>query len=764
MSSYASVIIDISAKGIDRPFEYEIPDALAGRAKVGSTVVIPFGKTSRLGYVIDVLAEPSRSKHQTITAVLDEPLAFDETMAELAIWTAEKYVCSVSDVLRLMLPPGRSRRLRQENPTSDGAPRYSISQPQVNTKKERYAKLMVSADAARQAALELSRAPRQAAALRALADDGPLPAHRIAAFAGASSATLRALAGKGLVALYMEDTYREPDFTYPEELPLDLQLTAEQRQALTSITESNTSTSPFLLQGVTGSGKTEVYLRAIEQVLERGQTAIALVPEIALTPQTVSRFRTRFGERVAVLHSGLGLGERYDQWRRIQDGSYSVVVGARSAVWAPVDNLGLIVIDEEHEPSYKQDRTPRYHARDVAIKRAELSGAGVILGSATPSVESRYRADKKDYHLVRLTKRIEDRPMPAVEIVDMKSAERVGESGFFSTRLLDQLSETIRRGDKAILFLNRRGFANFIICRDCGHVINCVRCNVSLTYHSRERTLLCHHCGFTEPAPSLCPECGGRSIGFFGAGTERVESELKELFPETPVTRMDSDTTTAKDAHRTKLGSFRAQAGGILLGTQMIAKGLDFPDVTFVGIINADTALNLPDFRAGERTFQLMMQVGGRAGRGTSPGSVIVQTYNPDNYAIQALLTGDYDTFYEHEVTLRDALDYPPFSELINIGVSASDEDAAVSLVNRAAEMVRDKMEAGLLPGVKELLGPAPAPLSRLKNRYRWHLLLKTDGDAATKRFLRDAYSGLVPREVRDAPALTYDVDPMSLL
>ncbi len=763
MSGYASVIIDISAKGIDRPFEYEIPETLIESAQVGATVVVPFGKTPRLGYVIEVLAQPSRSKHQLIKAVLAEPRAFDETMASLAIWTAEKYICSVSDVIRLMLPPGRSRRLRQETSAADKEPRYSISQPQVNIKKERYARLMITADEALQAALELSRAPRQAAALRALAD-GPLPAHRVAAFTGASSATLRALAAKGLVALYMEDTYREPDFTYPEELPLDLQLTAEQQQALTAITGSDSGGRPFLLQGVTGSGKTEIYLRAIERVLERGQTAIALVPEIALTPQTVSRFRTRFGGKVAVLHSGLGLGERYDQWRRIRDGSYSVVVGARSAVWAPVENLGLIVIDEEHEPSYKQDRTPRYHAREVAIKRAELSRAGVIMGSATPSVESRYHADKSEYRLVKLTKRIEDRPMPTVEIVDMKSAERVGESGFFSTRLLDELSETIRRGDKAILFLNRRGFANFIICRDCGHVINCVRCNVSLTYHSRERALMCHHCGFTEPAPSVCPECGGRGIGFFGAGTERVESELKELYPDTPLTRMDSDTTTAKDAHRTKLVAFRAQTGGILLGTQMIAKGLDFPDVTLVGIINADTALNLPDFRAGERTFQLMMQVGGRAGRGASSGKVLVQTYNPDNYAIQALLTGDYDTFYEHEVTLRDALDYPPFSELINIGISATDEDAAIALANRAADLVRDKMGDGLLPSVKELLGPAPAPLSRLKNRYRWHILLKTDGDPAVKRFLRDVYGSLVPRDGRDGPALTYDVDPMSLL
>lgn len=763
MASYASVVIDISAKGIDRSFEYVVPAGLVETALVGSTVVVPFGRTVRLGYVVEVTAQPGRSKHQEITAVIDEPRAFDETMAALAIWTAEKYICSVSDVLRLMLPPGRGRRLRQESSEGDGQPRYSISKPQVNVKKELYAKLAVPAVSARLAADDLTRAPRQAAALRALAD-GPLPAHLVSAFAGAGLAALRALEGKGYVALYWENTFREPDFTYPEELPLDLRLTDEQRQALATIDKHSSEGTPFLLQGVTGSGKTEVYLRAIESVLARGKTAIVLVPEIALTPQTVSRFRTRFGERVAVLHSGLGLGERYDQWRRITDGSYDVVVGARSAVWAPVTNLGLIVIDEEHEPSYKQDRTPRYHAREVALQRAVLNGADVIMGSATPSVESRYRADKGTYRLLKLTKRIEDRPMPTVEIIDMRSSERAGSSGFFSTQLLDELTQTISRGDKAILFLNRRGFANFIICRDCGHVINCGRCNVSLTYHNREKILMCHHCGFTAAAPSVCPECGGRAIGFFGAGTERVESDLAELFPDTRVTRMDSDTTTAKDAHRTKLAGFKTQTGGILLGTQMIAKGLDFPDVTLVGIVNADTSLNLPDFRAGERTFELMMQVGGRAGRGARPGRVLVQTYNPENYAVQALISGDYDTFYEHEVTLRDALDYPPFSELINIGVSAGDDGSAAELAGKVTARVRAEMDEGRLPGVKELLGPAPAPLSKLKNRYRWHVLLKTNGDVAVKRFLRDAYGTLAPRDGRNAAALTYDVDPMSLL
>jgi primosomal protein N' (replication factor Y) (superfamily II helicase) len=422
------------------------------------------------------------------------------------------------------------------------------------------------------------------------------------------------------------------------------------------------------------------------------------------------------------------------------------------------------VVDEEHEPSYKQDRSPRYHARDAALERARLAGASVVLGSATPSMESRYRADKGQYELLKLTARIENRPMPEVEIVDMKTAEREGDSGYLSKTLAEELAAAISRGEKAILFLNRRGFANFIICRDCGHVIQCERCNVSLTYHSAEKEMVCHHCGFAAPAPRECPECGGTGIGFFGAGTERIEEEIAAMFPDTPVTRMDSDTTRGKDAHRKKLTGFKSASGGILLGTQMIAKGLDFPDVTLVGIVNADTALNIPDFRAGERTFQLMMQVAGRAGRGDRPGRVVVQTYNPDNYAVQAMRVGDYDAFYETEITLRDALDYPPFSELINIGFTSPDEERVAETAERAAANLRQAMDSGELRGVKELLGPAPSPISKVKNKFRWHIVLKTDGSDAPRDYLRKNYARLGPLKSDSKDTLVYDVDPMSLL
>ncbi len=759
---YASVIIDVPAKEIDRPFEYLVPPEMVDRIAVGSVTVVPFARTTRLGYVVGLTDRPVMERHLEIEGFVEEPPVFSEALGKLAIWTADKYICSISDVIRLMLPPGRGRRLSRQKVNDKWT--YSISQPQVNVKTEEHVKLIVTKEEAEEAAAGLSGAPKQRRALMAL-KDGEMPAHRIYSYLGISRSSLKSLEAKGLIEFFRSSTFREPDFTYPEELPLDLKLTKDQSVALEAINEgARQDKGIFLLQGVTGSGKTEVYLRAIDTALKAGRGSITLVPEIALTPQTVGRWRTRFGDHVAVLHSGLGLGERYDQWRRIRTGEYKIVVGARSAVWAPVRNLGLVVIDEEQENSYKQDRTPRYHARDVAIERARLEGATVVLGSATPSIESRFKADKNDYKLLVLPKRIAERPMPEVEIIDMKTAQRAGQSGYLSETLLNELTETIERQEKAILFLNRRGFANFVICRDCGHVIYCTRCNVSLTYHRATKTLVCHHCGHEEPAPSVCPACGSRGVGFFGAGTERIEDELKELFPKIPVTRMDSDTTVGKDSHRRRLLAFKEGAGGILLGTQMIAKGLDFPDVTLVGVVNADTALNLPDFRAGERTFQLMMQVGGRAGRGSRPGRVLVQTYNPDNYAVKALVAGDYEAFYETEVTLRDALDYPPFSELINIGLSGAEETAVEETAERIATDLREAAEAGAVKGIREILGPAPAPISRLKNRWRWHIVLKTDGASGPRDYLREHLRLPSNKNKKSAVSVIFDVDPVSLL
>ncbi|MFZ3062403.1 MAG: primosomal protein N' [Actinomycetota bacterium] len=824
-AKYAQVIMDIPILKIDRPFEYLIPSHLTSKIKIGSITLSTFGKSHQLGYVVDITSQPAVASHIEIEDVLEEKPVFSPEMVKLSRFVADYYLSTMGEVLRLALPPGRGRRLThvislngkieemlKEIPDSLEPQRrilrsiagyggkaslselqhyfkgrtlyallrqlesknlivrkYQISKPQVEVKVELYARLKVSKDKAREAIPTLTRAKRQQRILEVLME-GEISIHKLLSYTGASHSSLKSLATRGLAEVFEETAFREPDFYYPEELPLSFRLTGEQRQAVEEIKESidKGKSEVFLLQGVTGSGKTEVYLQIMEYVLKKGKTAIMLVPEIALTPQTVNRVRLRFGNNVAVLHSGLGTGERYDQWRRIKEGQYRVVVGARSALFAPLDNLGVIVIDEEQENTYKQDRNPRYHARQAAIKRAELNGACVILGSATPSIESKFLTEKGRYEQLYLRKRIEERPLPSVDIVDMREERKRGNRGIFSWDLQREMRKALKAQQKVILFLNRRGFSSFIICKDCGLVIKCLRCSVSLTYHSDEKLLKCHHCDHTEPAPTVCPRCGGHDIGYYGVGTQRVESEIKTLFPEIMVTRMDTDTTVRRDAHRKKLLEFKQQKTGVLLGTQMIAKGLDFPDVTLVGIISADTALHLPDFRAAERTFQLLMQVSGRAGRGPQPGRVVVQTYNPENYAIQAFLKGDYDLFYSQEVTLRDVLSYPPFSELINIMISSISAGRTEEEAVRIAEYLIKSRDMGDLKGLIDILGPAPAPLSRIKNRYRWHIVLKVGDLTLVKSFIKNNLERILPhpRSARDSNDVTVsiDVDPVSLL
>ena len=765
---YAHVVIDIPVLKIDHPFEYKIPQKMTSKIKIGSTVLCPFGTGHQLGYVVDLVDEPEfLKKHSSLLDILDEHPVFNPDIVKTARFVADRYLSTMGEVLRMALPPGRGRRLKRTVIEKDGGGKevkYSLTKPKVDIKHEVYARLSIPYDQAFRQVSHTGRSIRQERTVEAL-KQGEIPVHKLRSYTGAAMSTLKTLESKKIIELYKVETYREPDFHYPEELALDLVLTKEQAYAVDRITGSIDDMRPdvFLLQGVTGSGKTEVYLRAMEHALKKGKSAIVLVPEIALTPQTVSRFRARFGDLVAVLHSGLGTGERYDQWRRIYEGRCKVVVGARSALWAPVKDCGLIVIDEEQEHTYKQDRNPRYHAREAAIARARASKAALVLGSATPSVESKYKAEKGIYELLRLTKRVEERAMPRIEIVDMRIEVQDGNKSIFSKRLVREIKKTVDTSNKAIIFLNRRGYSNYVMCQECGMIFSCPRCAVSLTYHSDTNTIRCHHCDHSAPAPVNCTECKGNRLVYYGVGTERVERELRSLFPDTPVTRMDTDTTARRDAHRKMLLEFRRKPAGILLGTQMIAKGLDFPDVTLVGVVSADTALALPDFRASERTFQLLMQVAGRAGRGLQPGSVIVQTYNPDNYAIQALIKGDYDRFYEQEITLRDALQYPPFTDLINIGISARYSETCENEAVRIGDLlVKDKAE-GRLKGILEILGPVPAPIPRLKGRYRWHILLKVTDLEKVTAFIKADLDVILPRKKKDI-TVAIDVDPVSLL
>lgn len=537
-------------------------------------------------------------------------------------------------------------------------------------------------------------------------------------------------------------------------------LTPAQQDALQSVVHglNKNEKRVMLLHGVTGSGKTEVYLQAVRAAVDAGKQAIMLVPEIALTPQMETRVVTRFGGRVAVLHSRLSDGERSEAWRRMRDGGADIALGARSAVFAPFNRIGLIILDEEHEFSYKQEDNPKYHTREVAIQRANHHGAVVLLGSATPSVESYYHAQQKHYTLLTLPQRVEQRLLPEISIVDMREELKRKNRTVFSNALREAITDRLRQGQQSIILINRRGFSTFVLCRDCGLVLRCPHCSVSLTYHATDHTLRCHYCLYRRPTPDVCPVCQSRHIRYFGAGTQKIEDELRRSFPAARILRMDTDTTTRKDSHREILEKFERGEADILLGTQMIAKGLDYPNVTLVGIISADMALNLPDFRAGERTFQLLTQAAGRAGRGDVPGQVIVQTYDPDNYSIQAVKEQDYKNFFQREIVERRELCYPPFHYLIKIVVSGEDEREVIQRVQNMMERAKYNAEKRLI--TLELLGPAPAPLGRIKRLFRWQLFLK----GPDRDLLHTVLLDTIDEAAFDSGGLSIDVDPVSML
>lgn len=578
---------------------------------------------------------------------------------------------------------------------------------------------------------------------------------------GVSPGPMESLVQKGLLEAVTVEVRRDP-WPTSGKASAPKQLTPDQENAYQAICGSvdGNHARRFLLHGVTASGKTEVYLQSIQSALDARRQAVVLVPEISLTAQVMEIFQSRFGGRVAVLHSALSDGERYDEWRRIRSGEAAVIVGARSGIFAPVPDPALIILDEEHESSYKQDQTPRYHARTVAARRARDAGATLVLGSATPSVETYHLAEQGRMGLLEMPARIDDRPMPPVEIVDQREEFAAGRA-LFSGPLHEAILQRLARKEQVILFLNRRGFSSSILCRDCGFTAKCPNCSVSLTYHaprqSRVPYLQCHHCDHSQPAPDKCPKCGGDRIRHFGLGTEKVEIETARLFPDARVLRLDRDTTSRKDAHRRILTKFRNEDADILIGTQMVAKGLDFPRVTLVGVVAADTGLNMPDFRAAERSFQLLTQVSGRAGRADLPGEVIVQTFNPEHYSIQAAMKHDYGKFYREEIVFRRELAYPPFSYLANVIATADTSPAAAAAIESAADAFRQVCGGQSV----QLLGPSAAPIARLKTRYRRHLLLKAADAGALAHVLDEALARL-DDGVKDL--LTLDVDPQSLL
>ncbi|MDH6368237.1 primosomal protein N' (replication factor Y) [Paenibacillus sp. PastF-3] len=594
-----------------------------------------------------------------------------------------------------------------------------------------------------------------------------------------TASTVKGLEEKGFIEISEIEVYRDPyqgrDFKPTTPLPL----TAEQEVVYNRISRTleDQMHEVFLLHGVTGSGKTEIYLQCIKRCMDQGRQAVVLVPEIALTPQMVERFKGRFGSGVAVMHSRLSAGERYDEWRKIREGKATVAVGARSAVFAPFSNLGLIIMDEEHETSYKQEENPKYHARDAAIRRAEQCGAAVILGSATPSLESYHAARaQSDIHfspvLLEMPTRALGNELPKVNVVDMREELKEGNRSMFSRKLHSALAERLERGEQTVLLLNRRGFSTFVMCRSCGYVAGCPECDISLTYHSRSDNLRCHYCGHAEPAPKLCPECGSEHIRFFGTGTQRVEEELGKLFPGIRVIRMDVDTTTEKGSHEKLLNQFRDKKADVLLGTQMVAKGLDFPDVTLVGVITADSALNLPDFRAAEKTFQLLTQVAGRAGRHQLPGEVVVQSYTPEHYSIIHASGHDYLSFVREELKHRRGLHYPPYCRLILVTLSHEQlplllrmaENYAMNLQGKARNLRWYGSLDKLTTDVLDLLGPVASPIPRLKGRYRFQCMIKWRGAIDVIGLVRQVAEELED-SVRDTGLqISIDVDPQMLM
>ncbi len=798
-----------------KTFSYTIPSDLS--IDVGQAVWVPFGDKLLQGIVLELTDYPSVEETKEIAGIIEPRPVLSPSHVLLARLISEHYLSPLFDAVALMLPPGFERKVvtficspptphEQDTSSLTGEQRhvvelvwrqgkvglkklekalgarqarlitskligqglvvksYELEGVKVKPKRVPYLRLAVKASEAGQEAAKLrqQRAIKQASLVEFLSQASqPVPLAEARREANCSTAVVQALVSKGLAELQEIEVKREP-ISYQGIIPsVPLTLTAAQRSAWQAIRSSllqmatgYASPTIFLLHGVTGSGKTEVYLQALAEAVKLGKRGIVLVPEIALTPQTIERFASRFPHKVAILHSKLSLGEQFDEWQRIRNGEFDVVIGPRSAIFAPQPELGLIVIDEEHEWTYKQhDKSPRYQARDVAIKLAELTGAVVILGSATPDVETFYYTQRGDYGLLQLPERVvpdEGSPLPQVEVVDLRDELKAGNMSIFSRSLSQVTAKAVANKEQVILFLNRRGGATFIQCRSCGFVLRCKRCEVALTYHFAEDVLVCHQCNYKMPVPQICPRCLSRRIKFLGTGTQKLEREASYTFPQARLLRWDSDVTKGRYSHQEILNKFRTHEADILIGTQMVAKGLDLPLVTLVGVINADISLNLPDFRAGERTFQLLSQVLGRAGRGTLGGQVIIQTYSPEHYAVQTAAKHDYALFYEKEINYRRQLHNPPFTRLACLVYSHTNDALCQREAERMKRLLIGEIESKGIDDLN-LIGPAPAFIHKLRGRFRWQLILRGSEPSA---FLS---------QIPIPQGWTVDIDPIGL-
>ncbi|MCU9593142.1 primosomal protein N' [Caldibacillus thermolactis] len=807
MKKIASVIVDVPTLQTNKPFDYYIPEEFIGHIEIGMRVVVPFGNRHIQGFVVGLKERSDIKNLKEIIEPMDVIPVLNKELLHIGDYLSEKTLCFKIAAYQVMLPPALKAKYEKYITLIDD---HALEQLPTDLKKlfdkqkrlkwkdvEKFVSTSYLYRKAKEGLFEVTYEVKNQGNKKKvlyyvpttndvehfqnkknqlskplsqkqeeiyqvfLRHFQPHTVSQMERKVANARAPLNALVNKGLLKKEEYEQYRDPYVNRYFQKTKALPLTEDQQKAITPIlnTIEEKQQEVFLLHGVTGSGKTEVYLQAIEKVINQGKEAIVLVPEISLTPQMVNRFKGRFGNLVAVLHSGLSLGEKYDEWRKIQRKEVKVVVGARSAIFAPFENIGIIIIDEEHENSYKQEDIPRYHARDIAIERSKIHHCPVVLGSATPSLESFARAKKGVYKLLTMDKRMNQSRLPTVEIVDMRNELKSGNRSMFSAQLFEKMQDRLAKKEQIVLMLNRRGYSSFVMCRDCGLVVKCPNCEISLTYHKVTDQLKCHYCGFETGTPKVCPECGSNHIRFFGTGTQKVEEELGKVLPEARVIRMDVDTTSRKGSHEKLLTDFGQGKADILLGTQMIAKGLDFPNITLVGVLSADSSLHIPDFRSSEKTFQLLTQVSGRAGRHQLPGEVIIQTYTPEHYSVQLAKNHDYLQFYRHEMLMRKQGQYPPFYYLVLIHINHED----VQYVYTVAEKIAQFLRAQLLPSSK-VLGPAASPIVKIKNKYRYQVLIKYKHDPNITPALKKIIHHFYQDQLKKGLTISIDMNPYSLM
>ena len=745
---YANVIIDISHEKVDKPFQYKVPDKLAGKIDIGSPVVIPFGRgnTTRKGFVIELTDEPNwdPAKIKEIIDVSDEVVSAQDISMRLAAWMKRHYGSTMIAALRTVLPAAKKQN-RQVH-------KYISLRMDLRQARDLYNECVRKKQKARERLLkELLENP-----------EDRIPYEFVTGKLNIASQTIKALSDQGIIKVESEEYYRKPVAAESSRYGKAV-LSDEQQHIVDTVKKDydEGQRNTYLIHGITGSGKTEVYIALIDDVIKRGKQAIVLIPEIALTYQTLMRFYRHFGDRVSVMNSTLSPGEKFDQMERARTGDIDIIIGPRSALFTPFPNTGIIIIDEEHESAYKSETMPKYHARETAIELSKLlpDGAAVVLGSATPSLESYYRAQTGEYKLFELNRRLTGGTLPTVEIADLREELRKGNRSIFSLRLQELIEDRLSRGEQTMLFINRRGLAGFVSCRSCGHVFKCPHCDVALSEHRGGR-LVCHYCGYEEPVKKICPKCSSKYVSSFRAGTQQIEDEVKKFWPQAKVLRMDADTTRAKGSYEKILSAFANKEADVLVGTQMIVKGHDFPDVTLVGILAADMSLYASDYRASERTFQLLTQAAGRAGRGDKKGNVIIQSYQPDHYSIIAASKQDYKEFYDEEIAYRDLLSYPPVSHMMSVQIMSKDEEEGMAFATK----LRTLMEQRKLEG-SVFIGPAAASIGRINDIYRMAVYVKMS-DYQGLIYYKDLMEKYI-RSLEDQGKLKYisvqfDFDPVN--